>query len=38
LPDEIDSKPWPLAFLQSLAAGLRNMAGDLDAQDEGGQA
>ncbi len=38
LPDEISEKPWQLAFLRSLAAGLRKMAGELDPQDEGGQA
>lgn len=33
LPDRIghDEKPWPLAFLQSLAGGLRKMAGEFDA-------
>jgi hypothetical protein len=32
LPDFIgaDEKPWQLAFLQSLAAGLRKMAGEFD--------
>jgi hypothetical protein len=29
---------WQLAFLQSLAAGLRKMGGELDAHDEGEQA
>lgn len=37
LPDHIgvDEKPWPLVFLNSLAAGLRKMAGELDPQDKG---
>jgi hypothetical protein len=34
LPDTIgDQKPWPLAFLQSLAAGLRKMSGELPDQE-----
>jgi hypothetical protein len=37
LPDNIDERPWPMAFLQSLAAGLRKMGGELDAPKEGGQ-
>jgi hypothetical protein len=35
LPDEIGERPWPMAFLQSLAAGLRKMAGELDSPSEG---
>jgi hypothetical protein len=31
LPDKIGEQPWQLAFLRSLAAGLRKMAGELDA-------
>src|ERR1700682_1101781 len=31
LPDKVGERPWPMAFLQSLAAGLRKMAGELDA-------
>jgi hypothetical protein len=34
-PDEIGERPWAMAFLQSLAAGLRKMAGELDPQNEG---
>jgi hypothetical protein len=30
LRDDIGEKPWPMAFLQSLAAGLRKMGGELD--------
>jgi hypothetical protein len=33
LPDKIGDRPWPMAFLQGLAAGLRKMAGELDPQD-----
>jgi hypothetical protein len=33
LPDDIGERPWPMAFLQSLAAGLRKMAGELAPQD-----
>src|SRR5258708_6431777 len=29
LPDKVAERPWPMAFLQSLAAGLRKMAGEL---------
>jgi hypothetical protein len=29
-PDQIDEKPWTMAFQQSLWAGLRKMAGELD--------
>jgi hypothetical protein len=35
LPDDIGERPWPMAFLQSLAAGLRKMAGELDPSDQG---
>jgi hypothetical protein len=35
LPDVIGEQPWPMAFLQSLAAGLRKMAGELDPQGGG---
>jgi hypothetical protein len=38
LPDSIDEQRWPKKFLQSLAAGLRKMAGELDAPKEGGEA
>jgi hypothetical protein len=38
LPDNIGEQPWPMAFLQSLAAGLRKMAGELDPANEGGAA
>src|ERR1035437_1822823 len=34
LPDAINDRPWQLAFLQSLAAGLRKMAGELDPKTE----
>jgi phage pi2 protein 07 len=34
-PDEIGERPWAMAFLQSLAAGLRKMAGELDSPSEG---
>jgi hypothetical protein len=37
LPDDIGEKPWPLVFLQSLAAGLRKMAGELEPSDQGGR-
>jgi hypothetical protein len=37
LPDDIRERPWPMVFLQSLAAGLRKMAGELDPADEGGR-
>ena len=37
LPDKIDDRPWVAAFLKSLAAGLRKMAGELDSPNEGGQ-
>jgi hypothetical protein len=37
LPDEINDRPWVAAFLKSLAAGLRKMAGELDSPNEGGQ-
>jgi hypothetical protein len=37
LPDKINDRPWFAAFLQSLAAGLRKMAGELDPANEGGQ-
>jgi hypothetical protein len=37
LPDNIDEQPWPMVFLQSLAAGLRKMAGELDPSDEEGR-
>jgi len=37
LPDDIGERPWPMAFLQSLAAGLRKMGGELDAPKEGGR-
>jgi hypothetical protein len=36
LPDVIGERPWPMAFLQNLAAGLRKMAGELDAPKQGG--
>jgi hypothetical protein len=35
LPDLIDEQPWAMAFLRSLAAGLRKMGGELDPADEG---
>jgi hypothetical protein len=35
LPEAIGERPWPMAFLQSLAKGLRKMAGEIDPQDEG---
>jgi hypothetical protein len=35
LPDDIGEKPWTPAFLQSLAAGLRKMGGELDPANEG---
>jgi phage pi2 protein 07 len=35
LPDEIGERPWAMAFLQSLAAGLRKMAGEFDPANEG---
>jgi len=35
LPDDIGERPWPMAFLQSLAAGLRKMGRGLDAPKEG---
>jgi len=31
LPDKIGDRPWVAAFLQTLSAGLRKMAGELDA-------
>jgi hypothetical protein len=37
LPDAIDEQPWPMAFLQSLGAGLRKMGGELDPPNEGGR-
>ncbi len=37
LPDDICEQPWPMAFLQSLAAGLRKVAGELDPPTEGGR-
>jgi len=37
LPDDIGERPWPMAFLQSLATGLRKMGGELDPQDKGDQ-
>jgi hypothetical protein len=37
LPDDIGERPWPMAFLRSLAAGLRKMGGKLDAPKEGGR-
>jgi len=37
LPDKIDDRPWVAAFLKSLVAGLRKMAGELDSANEGGQ-
>jgi hypothetical protein len=37
LPDDIGERPWPMAFLQSLAAGLRKMAGELDPPNEEGR-
>jgi hypothetical protein len=30
-PALIDERPWPMAFLQSLATGLRKMAGEFEA-------
>ena len=36
LPAKIDDRPWCAAYLRSLAAGLRKMAGELDPSDEGG--
>ena len=38
LPDDIGERPWPMAFLQSLAAGLRKMAGEPDPSNDGGAA
>jgi hypothetical protein len=38
LPERVGERPWPMAFLQSLAAGLRKMAAELDAPKEGGAA
>jgi hypothetical protein len=38
LPDSIDEQRWPMTFLQSLAAGLRKMAGEFDPANEGGEA
>jgi hypothetical protein len=38
LPDKVGDRPWPMAFLQSLAAGLRKMAGELDPPNEGASA
>src|SRR5258706_8831120 len=38
LPDDIGEQPWPMAFVQSLAAGLRKMASQLDPPNEGGAA
>lgn len=35
LPAKIDDRPWVAAFLRSLAAGLRKIAGELDPSDEG---
>jgi hypothetical protein len=35
LPDDMDERPWPMAFLQNLAAGLRKMAGELAPQTKG---
>jgi hypothetical protein len=37
LPDKIGEQPWPMALLQSLAAGLRKMGAELDPANEGGQ-
>jgi hypothetical protein len=34
LPDDIGEKPWTQAFLQSLAAGLRKMGGELEPSDK----
>jgi hypothetical protein len=35
LPDNIGERPWPMAaLLQSLAAGLRRWAGELDPSDK----
>ncbi|SIO31181.1 hypothetical protein SAMN05443247_03823 [Bradyrhizobium erythrophlei] len=36
LPDKVGDRPWPMAFLQNLAAGLRKMAAELDAPKQGG--
>jgi hypothetical protein len=36
-PDDMGGHPWPMKFLQSLAAGLRKMGGELDPANEGGQ-
>jgi hypothetical protein len=33
LPDNIGERPWPMALLQSLAAGLRKKAGELNPCD-----
>jgi hypothetical protein len=38
LPDDICERPWTMAFLQNLAAGLRKMAGELDPPNDGGAA
>jgi hypothetical protein len=37
LPDVIGERQWTQAFLQSLAAGLRKMGGELDPANEGGR-
>jgi hypothetical protein len=37
LPDDIGERPWPMAFLQSLAAGLRKTAAELDVPKQGVQ-
>jgi hypothetical protein len=36
LPDKINDRPWVAAFLKSLAAGLRKMAGELDPAETDG--
>jgi len=33
LPNEIGERPWPMAFLQHLAAGLRKMAGEFEVSE-----
>jgi hypothetical protein len=38
LPDKIGEAAWQLAFLRSLAAGLRKMGTELDAPKQGGAA
>jgi hypothetical protein len=37
LPDKIGERPWPMAFLQGLAAGLRKMAGEIEPSEQEGR-